>query len=70
MRQVDSRAITEAVEKGFMEITHLPGDDVIATLEKVRQEEESPTGRDILAQILENARIGREEQTPICQDTG
>jgi fumarate hydratase subunit alpha len=70
MRQVDSRTITEAVEKGFMEITHLPGDDVITALEKARQEEESPTGRDILAQILENARIGREEQTPICQDTG
>ena len=70
MRQVDSRIITKTVKKGFVEITHLPGDDVIAALEKAHQNEESPTGRDILAQILENARLGREEQTPICQDTG
>ncbi len=70
MRQIDSRVLTETTEKSFMEITHLPGDDLIASLEKAHQNEKSPTGRDILAQILENAKIGREEHTPICQDTG
>ncbi|MEE9201319.1 MAG: fumarate hydratase [Candidatus Brocadiales bacterium] len=70
MRQIDSQTITETVEKTFMTITHLPGDDLVAALEKARREEESPTGRDVLGQLLENARIGREEQTPICQDTG
>ncbi len=70
MRQIDSRVLTETTEKSFMEITHLPGDDLIASLEKAHQNEKSPMGRDILAQILENAKIGREEHTPICQDTG
>ncbi len=70
MRQIDSRTVTDTVEKTFMEITHLPGDDLIAALEKAHREEESPIGKDILAQLLENARIGREELSPICQDTG
>ena len=70
MRQIDSQILTETVEKGFIEITHLPGGDLIAALDKARQEEESPIGKDILIQLLENARLGREEQTPICQDTG
>ena len=70
MRQIDSRTITRAIEKGFMEITHLPGDDLIAALERACREEESPTGKEVLAELLENAKIGREEHTPICQDTG
>lgn len=70
MRQIDSQIITETVEKGFMEITHLPGEDLIAALDRACQKEDSPIGNDILTQLLENARLGREEQTPICQDTG
>lgn len=70
MRLIDSQTITEVVEKTFMEITHLPGDDLIAALRKAHQQEESSVGKEILAQLLENAKIGREEQTPICQDTG
>jgi fumarate hydratase subunit alpha len=32
--------------------------------------EESPTGKEILSMLLENARIAREDQIAICQDTG
>jgi fumarate hydratase subunit alpha len=32
--------------------------------------EESPTGKEIISMLLENARIAREEGIPICQDTG
>ncbi|GHV26621.1 fumarate hydratase [Clostridia bacterium] len=32
--------------------------------------ETNPQGRFALTQILENQRIARDEQTPICQDTG
>ncbi|MFQ5956209.1 MAG: fumarate hydratase [Candidatus Brocadiales bacterium] len=70
MRQIDSQTITETVEKTFMEITHLPGDDLIVALEKAYQKEESPIGKDILAQLLENAKIGKKEDAAICQDTG
>jgi fumarate hydratase subunit alpha len=45
-------------------------DDVLKALERAHDEEESPTGKEILKQILENSRIARTERMPMCQDTG
>ncbi len=45
-------------------------DDLISALEKGLEIEESPTGKQILGQILENAKISRETKLPSCQDTG
>jgi len=44
--------------------------ETIAALESAADTEESPVGREILEQILENHRIAREEGVPACQDTG
>jgi fumarate hydratase subunit alpha len=44
--------------------------DVVEALEAGRKIEESPLGRDVLDQILDNARIAAQERVPICQDTG
>lgn len=46
------------------------GNDVIAALKKAERIEESPTGKEIIRQILENSRIAKEERVPLCQDTG
>ena len=46
------------------------GDDVVAALEKAGQEEISPTGKNIIQQLIENARLACKESLPICQDTG
>lgn len=46
------------------------GEDVLEALKKAVHTEESPTGREILEQIIENDRIARAEQVPMCQDTG
>ena len=43
---------------------------MLNSLRKARAEEESPLGRIVLAQILENAQIAAEEKVPICQDCG
>ncbi len=46
------------------------GEDVTDALRRALEGEESPTGRRILEQILENADIARNKQVPLCQDTG
>jgi fumarate hydratase subunit alpha len=46
------------------------GDDVVRAFKAALKQEESPAGRDILAQLLENERIARKELIPMCQDTG
>lgn len=43
---------------------------VLHLLEEARLREESPHGRDVLSELLENARIARAERRPLCQDTG
>ncbi|OHB89477.1 MAG: fumarate hydratase [Planctomycetes bacterium RIFCSPHIGHO2_02_FULL_52_58] len=70
MRQIEADTITQAVERLCMEANYFLGQDVVDALEQSLKGEESPTGQQILRDILENARIGREELSPICQDTG
>lgn len=70
MREVKADQITEVVKGLCMEANYFLGDDVLEVLKKAVEMEESPTGREILELILENAHIARQEQVPICQDTG
>jgi len=44
--------------------------DVLAALEAAHGSEGSERGREIIGQLLENARIAESDQVPICQDTG
>lgn len=44
--------------------------DVEAALKTGAASEESPVGREVLARLIENAAIAREERIPICQDCG
>ena len=46
------------------------GDDVLTALERAEQTEESPSGRAVLRELLENAQIAREGVFPLCQDCG
>lgn len=69
-RVISAVQITEAVKNLAMEANFYLGEDVIEALERFRKEEPSPIGQALLDQILENARIAREEQIPLCQDTG
>lgn len=70
MKDISASAVTEAVARLCVEACcSLPG-DMHSALEKARQTEPSPVGRDILGQLLENADIAARETMPICQDTG
>jgi len=70
MREIKTKDITETVARLSKEANFYLGEDVIAALKKAREQEESPAGRQILDQILENAGIAAKEQMPLCQDCG
>jgi fumarate hydratase subunit alpha len=70
MRQITTDNIIDAVRKISMEACYDLGEDVVAAIENAREREESPVGKGILDQILENAKIARNESSPMCQDTG
>ncbi len=70
MREVDVKEITAQVKRLCMEANYDLGEDVLKAFNDYSAAEESPAGREILEQLIENARIAAEERTPICQDTG
>ncbi len=70
MREVQADAIRDAVEKLFIEANYELPEDVIGRFKDALGEEESPVGREVIEELLLNARIARDERIPICQDTG
>jgi len=70
MREIDVSEIIPKVRTLCMEANYFLGEDVLNALKKASETEESPVGKGILGDIVENARIAREQQVPMCQDTG
>lgn len=70
MREISTVKIKDVVKKLFIEANYNIGSDILKELEKKLQEEESPSGKAILAEIIENNRIASAERMAICQDTG
>lgn len=70
IRKIDASEITEAVKKLYMDMNYFIGCDIMTALEKAHENEQSETGKNVLAQLIENNKIAAEEEVPICQDTG
>ena len=70
MREINVKMITERVRDLCMEANTDLGQDVLQAFDKAIEKEESPLGVEILRELKENARIAKEENVPICQDTG
>lgn len=58
--------IKDMVQKANFELQ----DDVLQVIKDMAQKEESPAGREVFNQMLENAQIARQEKLGLCQDTG
>jgi fumarate hydratase subunit alpha len=70
VRELDVREITAAVRELCITANYDLPADVYAALERARETEESPVGREVLGQLIENADIAAADRVPICQDTG
>ena len=70
IREISSKKIIEVVRDLCIDANYNLGDDVLRAFDKAIEAEESATGREVLKELKENARIAREEKSPICQDCG
>ena len=70
MREPSVKRIEDTVYALFMSACCEIGEDVLSLLEKNLQTEESPFGREVLRQLIENDRLAAQRKMPICQDTG
>jgi fumarate hydratase subunit alpha len=70
MREIDTKLLTEKVRDLCMKANTDLEEDVLQAFDRAMEEEESSLGIGILQELKENARIAKEENVPICQDTG
>lgn len=70
MRNIDSSEVAMTVSRLFCDANYFLPDDVLASLKRAREIEESPLGREVIDGILENADIAAKERVALCQDTG
>mgnify|MGYP000678416581 FL=1 len=70
MREIPVSEITEAVKKLCISANYNLNSDVYSAIENSKDNEQSPIGKNILSQLLENADLAKENCKPICQDTG
>ena len=70
MRVVEFDDVVNAIKNMIMvTATNLP-EDTLKALEEAYEKEKSPVAKEVIAQLLENAKIAKEEERPLCQDTG
>ena len=70
MREISFDTIRDTVAALAIEACCRMPEPVLEAMRKAQAEEPSPTGRDVLGQLLKNADIAASETCPICQDTG
>ncbi len=70
VRQIHVDEITQKVKNMVMDAEYRLPEDFIKALETAEAFEESPTGKEIIETILQNARVSSTEQVAYCQDTG
>lgn len=70
MRELNAQIITEKVKQLCVDSNYFLGEDVFRALKNAQEAEESPLGKEIISQLIENVNIARDEKVPLCQDTG
>lgn len=70
MREIDVQQITDVVERLCIAANQYLPEDVQCAIKNCRACEEWEPAQGVLDNIITNFEIAKEEQVPICQDTG
>jgi fumarate hydratase subunit alpha len=70
MRTIPKALLVSEIERIIIEAADLLDDQVVACLNRQKNLETLPIAKRILGEIIENQTIARNENVPICQDTG
>lgn len=70
MREIHVSIVEETVYHLFLRACCEIGEDVLSLLRAGLECEESPFGKEVLRQLIENDELASQRKMPICQDTG
>ncbi|MDR1019065.1 MAG: fumarate hydratase, partial [Lachnospiraceae bacterium] len=70
MREISIKQIVKNIKEMCIEANYELSSDMKNSLYKAAENENSSVGKNVLEQLKKNLDIAKEEQIPICQDTG
>jgi len=70
VRYIEFEKIVDTVESLCIAACHELPEDVLKALREAADKQSNPLARQVLEQLIENARIAKEQKLPLCQDTG
>jgi fumarate hydratase subunit alpha len=69
-REVHASEITRVVRELCIEINYTVPPEMVELMQRAREKEESPLGRQVLDLLIRNQELAAEGEYPYCQDTG
>jgi fumarate hydratase subunit alpha len=70
MREIQYSDVVTAIKNIIVHCGTVLPDDAYKAIKDAYDAEKSPVAKEVLAQLLENANIAKDEKRPLCQDTG
>ncbi len=70
MRELKYQDVVEAISKMIIHTAYNLPEDALKAMQEAYENEKSPVSKEVLKQLLENAKIAGSEDRPLCQDTG
>lgn len=70
IREISTQEIIKVLRDLSIDANYNLGDDVLLAFNRALEKEDSTAAREVIKELIENARIAREEKVPICQDCG
>lgn len=70
MREIHTDLLIKNIKEMCIEANLELADDVSSRIISAAKKEETELGKKVLSQLVENMEIAKNEQIPICQDTG
>jgi len=70
MKTISLAEVKDKIKDMVQEANFNLQDDVLKVIKEMEAKEESPAGKAVFQQILENAQIAKDEKLGLCQDTG
>jgi len=70
MREIQYSDIVTAIKNVIVHCGTVLPTDAYDAIKQAYDDEKSPVAKEVLAQLLENADIAKDEKRPLCQDTG
>ena len=70
MRTIHTDEIVKNIKEMCIQANYYLSPDMESAIHNAKEQEDSALGKQILGQLCENMNIAKEDQIPICQDTG